>query len=92
MKQKSTILITILLLSIFIVSIALADQQNSSTSNINSQLSPIENNYDIQWQINYGSDESGGRYQGPQPIGDCDNDGENELLLAGRDGKIQDMK
>ncbi|RLF57866.1 MAG: hypothetical protein DRN27_06885 [Thermoplasmata archaeon] len=92
MKQKSTILITILLLTIFIVSIALADQQNSSTSNLKSQFSSNKNNYDIQWQINYGSDDSGGRYQGPQPIGDCDNDGGNELLLAGRDGKIQVMK
>lgn len=49
-------------------------------------------NYEIQWQKNYGSDWSGGRFQGPQPIGDCDNDGDNELLLAGRDGSIEVME
>jgi hypothetical protein len=48
--------------------------------------------YIIQWQKNYGSDWSGGRYQGAQPIGDCDNDGQNELLIAGRDGRIDVMK
>ncbi len=48
--------------------------------------------YSIQWQYNFGSDWSGGRFQGPQPIGDCDNDGENELLIAGRDGTLRVMK
>lgn len=48
--------------------------------------------YGLQWSLNYGSHWSGGRYQGPQPIGDCDNDGENELLFAGRDGMLQVMK
>lgn len=48
--------------------------------------------YEIQWQYNYGSDWTGGRFQGPQPIGDCDNDGENELLIAGRDGTLRVME
>ena len=41
---------------------------------------------------NYGPDWRGGRYEGPQPIGDCDNDGKNELLIAGRDSTIHVMK
>jgi len=46
--------------------------------------------YGIQWEMNYGSDSwYGARYEGPQAIGDCDNDGENELLVAGRDSRIQ---
>lgn len=48
--------------------------------------------YEIQWQKNYGSDWSGGRYQGPQPIGDCDNDGENEFLIGGRDSTLRVME
>jgi len=46
--------------------------------------------YGIQWEMNYGSDSwYGARYEGPQAIGDCDNDDENELLVAGRDSRIQ---
>ena len=47
-------------------------------------------NYNLQWEMNFGSDwEYGARYEGPQPIGDCDNDGKNEMLIGGRDGKIR---
>jgi hypothetical protein len=51
-----------------------------------------DNGYGIQWMKNYGSDWQGGRFEGPQPIGDCDNDGKNELLIAGRDAKIAVME
>ncbi|MFH1013727.1 MAG: hypothetical protein V1769_04375, partial [Thermoplasmatota archaeon] len=50
------------------------------------------NHYGIQWLKNYGPDWKGGRYQGPQPIGDCDNDGLNELLIGGRDATLSIMK
>ena len=46
--------------------------------------------YGIQWEMNWGDDRDyGARYEGPQPIGDCDNDGYNEMLVAGRDNKIR---
>lgn len=48
--------------------------------------------YVVQWEKNFGSDWAGGRFQGSQPIGDCDNDGENELLIGGRDGALRIMK
>ncbi|RLF61114.1 MAG: hypothetical protein DRN37_01560, partial [Thermoplasmata archaeon] len=48
--------------------------------------------YYIQWSHNYGSSISDARYQGPQPIGDADNDGLNELLIGGRDGELHVMK
>jgi hypothetical protein len=49
--------------------------------------------YVIQWSAEYGNDpRTGARYQGPQPIGDADNDGKNELLISGRDEKILVMK
>jgi len=48
--------------------------------------SDIEQVYDIQWQQNYGTIWWwSARYEGPQPIGDCDNDGQNEVLIGGRD-------
>ncbi len=58
--------------------------------------SSAKNTYDgyiIQWQQSYGSDHSfGARYQGPQPIGDADNDGKNELIISGRDQRLRIMK
>lgn len=51
------------------------------------------NGYGIQWMMEYGNDpRTDARYQGPQPIGDCDNDGKNELLISGRDCNIRVMK
>ena len=49
--------------------------------------------YIEQWKQEYGSSPmTGARYQGPQPIGDADNDGKNELLISGRDCTIRVMK
>jgi hypothetical protein len=51
------------------------------------------NGYGIQWTMEYGNSAwTDARYQGPQPIGDCDNDGKNELLISGRDCNIRVMK
>ena len=67
--------------------------QNSQLDTFN-QYKPqnINENYGIQWSKNYGPGYEGGRFEGPQPIGDCDNDGLNELLIAGRDAKIAVME
>lgn len=52
-----------------------------------------DDGYGIQWEMNYGSDPSyGARYEGPQPIGDCDNDGDNEVLIGGRDAMLRVME
>jgi hypothetical protein len=51
------------------------------------------NGYGIQWMMEYGNSAwTDARYQGPQPIGDCDNDGKKELLISGRDCNIRVMK
>jgi len=51
---------------------------------------PVRGEYVVQWQMNFGDDRGyGARYEGPQPIGDCDNDGDNEMLVVGRDNKIR---
>ena len=40
--------------------------------------------------MNFGSDSGyGARYEGPQPIGDCDNDGDIEILIGGRDSSLR---
>jgi hypothetical protein len=50
----------------------------------------LSNDYDIQWEMNFGSDSGyGARFEGPQPIGDCDNDGDIELLIGGRDSSLR---
>jgi len=46
--------------------------------------------YGIQWEMNFDSDSRyGARYEGPKPIGDCDNDGLNEMIVGGRDNKLR---
>jgi len=57
----------------------------SSTNNTNMEMSTqnTSQGYSIQWMMEYGdSPWTDARYQGPQPIGDCDNDGKNELLIS----------
>lgn len=56
------------------------------------QQSTSLSGYGIQWMENYGPDQSGGRYQGMQPVGDCDNDGLNEFLIGGRDATLSVME
>jgi hypothetical protein len=59
------------------------------------EIQPSSNNggYAIQWMHEYGSNSNtDARFQGPQPIGDSDNDGKNELLISGRDCTIRVMK
>ncbi len=49
--------------------------------------------YVIQWQKSYGKlPWWSARYEGPQPVGDADNDGKNELLIGGRDPFLRIMK
>jgi len=65
----------------------------SNYSNENISTQDMSNGYGIQWMMEYGNSPwTGARYQGPQPIGDCDNDGKNELLISGRDCAIRIMK
>jgi len=53
----------------------------------------VQNNYVVQWSKDYGNiDWWSARYEGPQPVGDADNDGKNELLIGGRDPFMRVMK
>ena len=92
MNKKITVLFFVLCLGInFSIVSASVNFKNEKTDNINqTQEHVFSDSYIIQWEMNYGSDEGyGARYEGPQPIGDCDNDGKNEILIAGRDNKIR---
>lgn len=55
--------------------------------------STVDDTYGVQWQKNYGPwPQWSARYEGPQPVGDADNDGSNELLIGGRDPFLRVMK
>ena len=87
----------ILIILMFFLNIAFTTAQyQKELDDFNGEMQLIlqksEHNYGIQWMKNYGPDWSGGRFEGPQPIGDCDNDGQNELLIGGRDATLNVMK
>jgi hypothetical protein len=66
---------------------------SSNSHNEKTSTQMASNGYGIQWMMEYGSSPlTGARYNGPQSIGDCDNDGKNELLISGRDCAIRVMK
>jgi len=58
-----------------------------------SEMAESVDSFIIQWQKSYGRlPWWSARYEGPQPIGDCDGDGKNELLIGGRDPFLRIMK
>jgi len=58
-----------------------------------SGITPLHNEFEVQWQKSYGKlPWWSARYEGPQPVGDADNDGKNELLIGGRDPFLRIMK
>ncbi|MBN1861464.1 MAG: VCBS repeat-containing protein [Candidatus Thermoplasmatota archaeon] len=92
--MKQSVPTIIIVLAFFITSIGFASAYPNSSIFDNEKPSQFTNNtYGIQWMMEYGnSPRTDARYQGPQPIGDCDNDGKNELLISGRDSTIRVMK
>ncbi len=56
-------------------------------------MQSFDNEFGIQWEKSYGKLWWwSARYEGPQPVGDADNDGLNELLIGGRDPFLRVMK
>lgn len=91
-KFTGIFLVFTLLLSIGITS-AYDINNTIIENNTKSKINNNEADYDIQWEMSFGPDDSyGARYEGPQPIGDCDNDGDNELLIGGRDAVLRVME
>ena len=92
MKRLIPIILVMLILLLNFIGIISAFSISNSTDEKISSIKTT-NGYGIQWVKEYGSSPfSGARYQGPQPIGDCDNDGYNELLISGRDCAIRIME
>ena len=86
-----------LIASLVIVSIGMASAYENKAKDIKKSNVPIltdsSDDYGIQWQMSYGSSPMyGARYEGPQPIGDSNNDGKNELLIGGRDAMLRVME
>jgi len=92
MKKKIVVIGLIIFLGInFSIASAGFNQKISINNQIEQSSEYIfSENYYVQWEMNFGSDDNyGARYEGPQPIGDCDNDGKNEMLVGGRDNKLR---
>jgi len=92
--MKKLISIILIIFILFLNNIGIINAF-SSTNNTNMEMSTqnTSQGYGIQWMMEYGdSPWTDARYQGPQPIGDCDNDGKNELLISGRDCAIRVME
>ena len=91
MKKIIPCLLVVVLVSIGSVGITSAFDEHKTDKK--TQLQTTSAGYEIQWKMEYGNNPgSDARYQGPQPIGDSDNDGKNELLISGRDCTIRVMK
>lgn len=94
--NKKYIILVLIILVLNLSNYAIAENQIQNETEhakiFSTGLEEKQNTYGIQWMKNYGPSDEGGRYEGPQPIGDCDNDGKNELLIAGRDSAITVMK
>lgn len=91
MKKIMVCVLLVICIAISSVNLSSAVYQ---TRNIfqDSSLQMNNSDYGLQWMMKYGNDpKSDARYQGPQPIGDSNNDGNNEVLISGRDEAIRVM-
>jgi len=92
MKKLIPFIILSLIISVNGIAITNAFSYSNNTD-VKSSSEVTSKGYGLQWMMEYGdSDWTDARYQGPQPIGDCDNDGKNELLISGRDCSIRVME
>ncbi len=92
MKKLIACVLTLFILSLNSIVIPNAFSY-SKNIDVSASTEDTNNGYGLQWIMEYGdSDWTDARYQGPQPIGDCDNDGKNELLISGRDCAIRLME
>jgi len=90
MNKKIITIFIILFLAIINVSLASAHFKVNNENKYQNQDIVFSEDYGIQWEMNFDSDwRYGARYEGPQPIGDCDNDGLNEMIVGGRDNKLR---
>jgi hypothetical protein len=90
MNKKVITILIILCLGLINVTIVSANLSVKNQIINQNQDYVFSEDYGIQWEMNFDSDWSyGARYEGPKPIGDCDNDGLNEMIVGGRDNKLR---
>ena len=87
MEKKITGIFLVLCFTISYINVAGAYVDQSICVNFGgteqNEVNIFSEDYGIQWEMNYGPDPSyGARYEGTQPIGDCDNDGKNEINVG----------
>jgi hypothetical protein len=88
--NSSVLIVFILIISSLGITSAISLPNNTC---IKESTQVTSDGYGVQWMFEYGDDSrDDARYEGPQPIGDCDNDGKNELLISGRDAAIRVME
>ncbi len=100
MKGKAVTLAVLLLFALNAVVLSLpatTQQDDAAALHHNGDGAPVpsgvDDTYGVQWQRDYGPwPQWSARYEGPQPVGDADNDGKNELLIGGRDPFMRVMK
>jgi len=91
-NMKKWIIVLLLILIIFLPSYNLENEETQKIA-ITSTHSLPSGHFIIQWEKSYGKLPFwSARYEGPQPVGDADNDGKNELLIGGRDPFLRVMK
>jgi len=91
--MRKKIVVIFLVACFFIVSIGMVNAYGNTSKDFNKNNTSSNSGYGVQWQMSYGSSPLyGARYEGPQPIGDSNNDGKNELLIGGRDATLRVME
>ena len=90
MNKKIISILLVLCLGLVNVTIVSANFKLKNGIINQEQNYDFSEDYGIQWEMNFDSDwRYGARYEGPKPIGDCDNDGLNEMIVGGRDNKLR---
>jgi len=90
MSKKIISILIVLCLGLINVTIVTANFKLNNEIINQDQNYDFSEDYGIQWEMNFDSDWGyGARYEGPKPIGDCDNDGLNEIIVGGRDNKLR---
>jgi len=85
--------IMVLLLILSFTFIEAGKEWRISKSDFIEATTSINGHFEVQWQKSYGKfSQWSARYEGPQPVGDADDDGKNELLIGGRDPFLRVMK
>jgi hypothetical protein len=90
MNKKIITILVVICLGLINTTFATANFKINNKNIDQNQDSIFSEDYGIQWEMNFDSDwRYGARYEGPQPVGDCDNDGLNEMIVGGRDNKLR---